>query len=70
LNDDAEFVAAQSRKENRRVGQFQKPCADFPEHEVAARVAIDVVDLLESVEVDQAHVKGGGLAGALLGQRG
>ncbi|MBB5502346.1 hypothetical protein HDG37_006582 [Paraburkholderia sp. MM5384-R2] len=56
-HEHAEFIAAQTREHQARFADRHEPCADFLQHEVAACVTVNVVDLLEAVQIDEADVE-------------
>lgn len=68
-DDQAEFVAAQAGQVDVLVEQSAQALADLIEQPVAHAMAIDVVDRLEAVQVDQAHGETGPL-GARIRQQG
>ena len=49
--DDDEFVRPEPRQERSIAGRRQ-PVADFHQKPVAGRMAIDIVDLLELIDVN------------------
>lgn len=69
LHEHAEFIAAEARKEQARVGLREQAQADFLKDQVAARVPVDVVDLFEAVEVDQPDIEAGPRGERLFRQR-
>ncbi len=62
---DGEFVSAQARHQIAVADSPQQARADVDQHLVADRVAVDVVDLLEAVEVEQQDRMGLGRGGNL-----
>jgi hypothetical protein len=56
--DDDEFVRPEPRQERSIAGRIQ-PVADFHQKPVAGRMAIDIVDLLELIDVNAQHRKRG-----------
>ena len=54
VDEDAEFVAAQTREQDALVGDVLQPAPGLDEHLIARDMAIDVVHRLEAVEIDDA----------------
>ncbi len=68
-DDEAEFVAAQAGQVDVLVEPSAQALADLIEQPVAHAMAIDIVDRLEAVQIDQAHGQAGPL-GARIRQQG
>src|SRR6202012_3925911 len=67
LREHAERVAPEAREENAGLAERQQTRADFLKNEVAAGVAVDIVDLFEAVEIDRPNIEAATGAERLLG---
>ena len=67
-DDQAEFVATQAGQVDVLTQQRAQALADLTEQSVAHAMAIEIVDRLEAVQIDQAHGQAGPL-GARVGQQ-